>query len=279
MHAGLLHALHHPRVDVLLEFGERPFAVEFHIRPRLLQRLPRRAFEPLQGFGRNPVHLIAETRRNHLRVFGHLVALAVRNFLGRVVDLRAAVLHVGPAVMVQLRRQQTRNLRRAIAQRRARLLHHLLERRLHGGLRFFLIPVRSLQQRVVRRMLRFGGPLLEFLFNFRYRRPARLLHLARDLGRFGTQPRQRILHHLLGSLLRALANRVLQLVGAVGRDLDLFQHFVLQLRHRHRRLLDLLAHPPLHLLHLFRRVRNSALHILLHVRQLVRGLLDLLVNV
>ena len=128
MHAGLLHALHHPRVDVLLEFGERPFAVEFHIRPRLLQRLPRRAFEPLQGFGRNPVHLIAETRRNHLRVFGHLVALAVRNFLGRVVDLRAAVLHVGPAVMVQLRRQQTRNLRRAIAQRRARLLHHLLER-------------------------------------------------------------------------------------------------------------------------------------------------------
>ena len=128
------------------------------------------------------MNLVGEAGRGHLRRFIHFVALAGDDFLGGVFDLRGAVFHIRAAVVVELRRQQAGDFCGAVAQSGGGLLDGLLERSLHRAMRFFLVPVRGLLQRLVGLVLRFGAALLDFFFDLGGDFAAGLFDFAR--GRF-----------------------------------------------------------------------------------------------
>ena len=67
------------------------------------------------------MHLVRKSRRGHLRRFAHFVALAAYNFFRGFVNLRRAVLHISPPIMIQLRSQQAGHFRRPVAQLRSKI--------------------------------------------------------------------------------------------------------------------------------------------------------------
>src|SRR3984957_12654890 len=177
------------------------------------------------------MHLVGKSGRGHLRRLAHFVALAAHNLFRRLINLRRAVLHICAPVMIQFRSQQTRNFRRPVAQRGGGLLHHLFHGALHRAVRLLLIPLGSLQQRFVSRVLRLGAALLNLFFDLRSSIPHRLLDFRRHFFGFTAQPRHRFLYGLLRSLQRLFAHGIVQPVSVVRRLLHLLDDRVLQLRH------------------------------------------------
>src|SRR5271155_1516881 len=275
MHPRLLHAQHHALVNGLLIFQQRTFAPELHVRPRFFQHLARNLLESPQRLGSDAMHLIRKSRGSHLRRFAHLVALARYNFLSRLVNLRRAVLHISPPVMIQLRSQQTRNFRRPVAQLGRRLLDHLLHRALHRAVRLLLIPLRSLQQRFISRVLRLGTALLYLFFDLCSGFPDRLLDIRRHFFGFGAQPRYRFLYRQFRSVDRLLAHRIVQTVGVVRSLLHLFQDRVLQLRHALGGFAQLRLHAVLQFPHALRSLPRLLVELALRVCRLLLGLLQI----
>src|SRR6202142_4093935 len=208
----LVNAQRHLLVELLLEFGQRAFAVELHIRARFFERLARGRFEPAQRIVRNVRHIVRKSSRRHLGGFAQLRALAVHHFLGDIFNFRLAVVHIRAAIVIQLGSDQTGDLSSTVAQRGGGLFHSAFERSLHRRLRFLLIPLRSLQKRVVRLVLRVGGLLCQLFLELCEHRARRFLEFGGKFCRFLGQWVQRFLHGLLGRLPRLLANRGMKLI-------------------------------------------------------------------
>src|SRR5271154_258106 len=217
------------------------------------------------------MHLVRKSGAGHLRRLAHLVALAAHNFFRGLVNLRGAVFHIRAPVMIQFGSQQTRNFRRPVAQRGGRLLHHLFHRTLHRAVRFFLIPLGSLQQRFVRRVLRLGAALLDLFFDFTSGVPHRLFDFRRHLLRFVAQSRHRFLYRQLRSLYRLLAHRIVQPVGVVRRLLHLLEDRILQLRYALGGLAHLRVHAVLQPPDALRSLARLFVELALRVRGLLLG--------
>src|ERR1700733_13156659 len=274
MHTRLLHAQHHALVNRLLIFQQRAFAAKLHVRARFFQRLARNLLEPLQRIGGHAMHLVRKSGRGHLRRLAYLVALASHNLFRGLVNLRRAVLYIRAAIMIQLRSQQTGNFRRPVAQRGRRLFDHLLHRTLHRAVRFFLVPLRSLQQRLVSRVLRLSAALLDLFFDFRSSFPNRPLDIRRYFFGFRAQPRHRFLYCQLRSVNGLLAHRIVQTVGMVRRLLHLFEDRILQLRYALGSFAHLRLHAVLQLAHALGRLPRLFVELALRVRRLLLGLLE-----
>ena len=147
---------------VAFELGTDLRGVRFHLRDILFER----RFRP----GSVHVELLASELRGAFGELGggcvarfrDLLAAAFGGFASVFLHLPLRVLDVTSAVVIEFAGEQAGHLGGLFAQARGALIEPLLERRLHLGLDFLLVPFGRFEERFKRAVRSFRGPGLQF---------------------------------------------------------------------------------------------------------------------